>query len=392
MYLFTCEAVSPGHPDKCADIIADRIVDELLKLDKNARVATEVFVVGERVIIGGEVKLHQEVEKDFYIRCAKEALSYIGYPESGFTPEQTIYPEKLSYEVYVHRQSPEIAMGVDRDEELGAGDQGMMIGYATDERPDFMPHAIMMAKEIRDILYNNARLNPEEFGVDLKTEVVLDYGDRQNFDQGRPSRIAKIIVAQSHSERIEEIEVAHRVQELILAKASFKELIDENTEFIINGTGKFVTHGPIADSGLTGRKIVVDNYGAYVPIGGGAQSTKDYTKVDRSGHYAARWLAKHIVASGLAKKAQVEISYVIGVARPLNVTVYTFGTGVLKDEDLSQKIYEKFPLTPLWITKKFGLDNPRGFSYMEVAAKGQVGYEHYPWEQLSDLEWFKSLR
>ncbi len=391
MYLFTCESVSPGHPDKCADIIADRIVDRLLGLDRNARVATEVFVVGDRVIIGGEVRLKEEVDEEFYIQCAKEALSFIGYPEEGFAPDQTIDPEALHYEVYVHRQSSEIAMGVDKEEEIGAGDQGMMIGYATDERPDLMPHAIMMAREIRDILYHYAKLHPKLFGVDLKTEVVLDYGSRAAFEAGEPKRIDKIVVAQSHSEAISEEEVRHRVQELILAKASFKELVDSETDFIVNGTGKFVTHGPIADSGLTGRKIVVDNYGAYAPIGGGAQSTKDYTKVDRSGHYAARWLAKHIVASGLAKRAQVELSYVIGQARPLNVTVYTFGSGKIADEELSGAIFERFPLTPLWITRHFGLDAPQGFSYMEVAAKGQVGYEHYPWEQLDELEWFKTL-
>ena len=396
MYLFASESVSAGHPDKCADIIADKIVDELLKIDKNARVATEVFVAGKNVIIGGEVKVKEKVDKDFYINCAKEALRYIGYPESGFSNSETIYPDELNYEVYVSRQSPEISIGVDKEDELGAGDQGMMIGYATDERRDFMPMALMMAREIRDILYNNAKLNSALFGVDIKTEIVLDYLTKENFDKNSPKRVDKIVVAQSHSKKISEEEVKKIVKELILNKSSFKDMIDEKTEFIINGTGKFITHGPIADSGLTGRKVVADTYGAYAPIGGGAQSSKDYTKVDRSGLYAARWIAKHIVAAGLAKKAIVEISYVIGRAKPLSVTINTLNSSKtsLKDEELSALIKDKFPLTPFWIKNRFGLDNPlgNGFTYIQTAAKGQVGYEEYPWERLDEVEWFKSLK
>ena len=391
MYLFTCESVSCGHPDKTADTIADRIVDALLEIDSNARVATEVFLAGKPVIIGGEVKVHEPLDKNFFIDRAKEALAYIGYPEFGFTPDETLYPDELTYEIYVNRQSPEISIGVDKEGELGAGDQGMMIGFATDERPDFMPHAVMMAREIRDILYNNAKLNPDRYGVDIKTEVVLDYGSKENFEAGKPVKVTKIIVAQSHVKGLKREDVSKELENLLKNRVSFAHLIDHETEFIINGTGIFVTHSSIADSGLTGRKIVVDNYGAYAPIGGGAQSTKDYTKVDRSAHYAARWLAKHIVAAKLAKKAQVELSYVIGRAKPLNVTVNTFGSGRIADETLSQMIADKFPLTPLWITKKFSLDKPQGFTYMETAARGQVGYEHYPWEQLSEIEWFRSL-
>ncbi|WP_281950997.1 methionine adenosyltransferase [Nitrosophilus kaiyonis] len=395
MYLYTSESVSPGHPDKCADIIADRIVDELLKLDKNARVATEVFVVGKNVIIGGEVKIDKNIDKNFYINCAKEALKYIGYPEKGFSENETIFPEDLNYEVYISRQSPEISIGVDKEGEIGAGDQGMMIGFATDEREDFMPAALMMARELRDILYNNAKLNPHIFGIDLKTEVVLDYESKENFDKNIPKRVDKIIIAQSHSKDFNEEDIRKNLKELIFKQASFTDMIDEKTEFFINGTGKFVIHGPIADSGLTGRKVVADTYGAYAPVGGGAQSSKDYTKVDRSGLYAARWIAKHIVAAGLAKKAVVEISYVIGIAKPLSVTVNTLGTSKtkLKDEELSDLIKNRFPLTPLWITKKFGLDEPikNGFTYVQTAARGQVGYEEYPWEKLDELEWFKSL-
>jgi len=395
MYLYTSESVSPGHPDKCADIIADKIVDELLKIDKNARVATEVFVVGKNIIIGGEVKVSKNIEKEFYIKCAKDALDFIGYPERGFTNSQTIYPDELNYEVYVSRQSPDISIGVDKEGEIGAGDQGMMIGFATDETKNYMPMALEMAREIRDILYYNAKNNPLIFGVDLKTEIVLDYENRDNFEKNSPKRVDKIIVAQSHSEDFSEEDIKKAIKEKILNNISFKNMIDDKTEFIINGTGKFVIHGPIADSGLTGRKVVADTYGAYAPIGGGAQSSKDYTKVDRSGLYAARWLAKHIVAAGLAKKALVEISYVIGRAKPLCVTVNTLNSSKtsLKDEELSNIIRDKFPLTPLWITKKFGLDEPlkHGFTYVKTAAFGQVGLKEYPWERLDEIEWFKTL-
>jgi len=396
MYLITSESVSAGHPDKCADIIADKIVDELLKLDKNARVATEVFLTGKNVIIGGEVKINENIDKDFYIKCAKEALEFIGYPESGFTNSQTLFPKELNYEIYVSRQSPEISIGVDKKEELGAGDQGIMIGYATDERDDFMPMALMMAREVRDILYNKAKSNSNLFGVDIKTEIVLDYISKKNFDNNLPKRVDKIIVAQSHSSQISKEEVEKEVKDTILKKCSFIDMIDEKTEFIINGTGKFVLHGPIADSGLTGRKVVADTYGAYAPIGGGAQSSKDYTKVDRSGLYAARWLAKHIVAANLAKKVVVELSYVIGKAKPLSVTIDTLNSSKtsLKDEELSLIIKEKFPLTPLWIKDKFGLDDPlsQGFTYTQTAFKGQIGYEEYPWERLDEIGFFKRLK
>ncbi len=390
MYLFACESVSAGHPDKCADVIADSIVDALLRLDSNARVATEVFVVDKNVIIGGEVRLNAEIDKDFYIECAKDALAFIGYPEKGFSEDETIYPDRLNYEVYVHAQSLEIAQGVEQEEDFGAGDQGMMIGYATDEREDFMPHAIMIARQMRDILYEHARAYPDLFGVDIKTEVVLDYGTKENFDRGVFERIDTVVVAQSYSRHISQEQVRSQVKELL--QKAFARYIDADTKFIINGTGSFITHGPIADSGLTGRKIAVDNYGAYAPIGGGAQSSKDYTKVDRSAHYAARWLAKHIVAAKLAKRAQVEISYVIGQARPLSLCVNSFGTGKIADEELSRLLYEKFPLTPRWIMERFSLHKPQGFSYKETAAKGQVGYTHYPWERLDELEWFTSLQ
>jgi S-adenosylmethionine synthetase len=399
MYLFTSEAVSPGHPDKCADIIADSIVDALLQLDPNARVATEVFVCGRNVIIGGEVKTVAVVGPEFYQNIAGKALTEIGYPEQkGFDRGETFYPDEAKVQVLVSRQSPDISIGVDLEGgELGAGDQGMMFGYATSERDDFMPAALMIAREVRDILYDHARRHPELFGVDLKTQVTVDYVSKANFDACRPQKVAKMVVAVSHSKDVAIERVRRTVRDLLAEKLRLQAGFFDpaRTEFFINQTGKFVTHGPIADSGLSGRKVVCDTYGGYAPIGGGSQSSKDYTKVDRSGLYASRWIAKHLVAAGLAKKALVQIAYVIGSPKPVSVTVDTLNSALTdrSDEELSVLVAERFSLTPRWMRKKFGLDRPskKRFLYASVAARGQVGYAAYPWEQLDDIDWFQAL-
>ncbi len=399
MYLFASEAVSAGHPDKCADIIADTIVDTLLQNDPTSKIATEVFLSGKNIIIGGEVKTKMFLNHDFYKKIVRNTLKKIGYPESGFTPDETLYPDDTNIQIFVSRQSPDITMGVVKaDDEIGAGDQGMMFGYATSERSDFMPTALMYAREIRDVLYTYALNHPDTFGVDLKTQVVMDYGTKENFDQCRPIEISKIVVAISHTSDTPLDHVQNLVKQIIREDAKFKEgHFDEvKIEFFINNTGRFVKHSPLADSGLTGRKVVCDTYGGYAPIGGGSQSSKDYTKVDRSALYAARWLAKHIVAAGLAKKALVQLSYVIAEPKPISVTVDTANSGLtdLKDETLSLMIQNQFPLTPKWITKKFGLDKPskEHFLYADIAAQGQVGYETYPWEKLDELKWFENLK
>jgi len=397
MYLFASETVSAGHPDKCADIIADSIVDALLQLDLESKVATEVFISGKHIIIGGEVKTKVPLDDSFYEKIALKALKKIGYPEIGFERGETFFPDEAEIHVYVSTQSPDITMGVVKaDNEIGAGDQGMMFGYASSERDDFMPTAFAYAREIRDALYAYALKHPETFGVDMKTEVLMDYGTKENFDNCKPQRIAKIIVAISHNKEVEQKEVKKLVKEIITENVKFEAgHYDDNIEFYINNTGRFVQHSPIADSGLTGRKVVCDTYGGYAPIGGGSQSSKDYTKVDRTALYAARWLAKHIVAAGLAKKALIQLSYVIAETRPSSVTVDTQHTALtkIKDEELSQILTDKFPLTPRWITEKFGLDHPseESFLYADIAAKGQIGYPEYPWEKLDELAWFRSL-
>ena len=398
MYLFTSESVSAGHPDKCADIIADTIVDRLLELDPKARVATEVFISGKHIVIGGEVRTDIDIGEGFYRLCAIDALSAIGYPEIGFDESQTLYPDATDIRVLVSKQSPDISIGVDREGgEIGAGDQGMMIGFATDETPTLMPAALEYARKIRDALYAHALEHPDRFGVDIKTQVTIDYGTKENFDANRPRAIRKIVAAVPHAAHLDIEEARIIVKGVILETLENDPLFDEETcEFFIDGTGRYVNHSPLADSGTTGRKIVADTYGAYAPVGGGAQSSKDYTKVDRSGLYAARWLARHIVAAGLAKKAIVELAYVIGRAKPLSVTVDTMGTArtSLKDEELSEKIAERFPLTPAWITERFGLDSPSEttFLYADIAARGQVGYPDYPWEKLDELAWFEGLK
>ena len=400
MYLFTSETVSAGHPDKCADIIADSIVDTLLQYDPASRVATEVFLSGKHIIIGGEVKTTTPTDDAFYQKIATDALRKIGYPEKpGFEHGETLYPDESEYHIYVSGQSPDISMGVEKkDEEIGAGDQGIMFGYATAEREDCMPTALAYAREIRDILYDYALKHPETFGVDLKTQVTMDYGSKENFDHCRPLKITHIVVAISHSKNTTLPDIQALVKKLIIENVNFKEgHFDANqVTFYINNTGRFVVHSPIADSGLTGRKVVCDTYGGYAPIGGGSQSSKDYSKVDRSALYAARWIAKHIVKAKLAQKALVQLSYVIAEPAPLSVTVDTQHTALtdMSDETLSQRITAAFPLTPKWITQKFGLDHPekKRFLYADIAAKGQVGYEEYPWELLDAMEWFRELK
>jgi S-adenosylmethionine synthetase len=398
MYLFTSEVVSPGHPDKCADIIADTIVDRFIQADPNSRVASEVFVAGKHVVIGGEVSSKLQLAHADYEQLVREALEKIGYNgKSAFTREQCLYADDVEVQVLLNQQSPDINQGVDQENgEIGAGDQGIMFGYASDETEEYMPAAITYARLLADKVYQYALENPEKLGVDIKTQVTLDYETKENFEQCKPQSIHTIVVSAPSVETMKIEEVRSLVQTLIDDAGLPQHLYTKaNTIIHINPTGRYVNHSSLYDSGLTGRKLIVDTFGGYAPIGGGAQSSKDYTKVDRSGLYAARWLAKHIVAAKLAKKAIVQISYAIGVAKPTSVAVDTLGTVIdgLDDDVLSQKIAEQFALTPKWITDKFKLDKPSTdtFLYAVVASRGQVGQHEYPWEKLDELEWFKGL-
>jgi S-adenosylmethionine synthetase len=396
-YLFTSEVVSPGHPDKCADIIADSIVDRLIIGDSNSRVASEVFVAGKHVVIGGEVKSNTKISQDEYKQIAIDALEKIGYFNNPhFTDEECLKPQNVDVQVLLNEQSPDISQGVDQEDgEIGAGDQGIMFGYADCETANYMPSAITYARMLMEKVYDYALKNPDTLGVDIKTQVTMDYVTKDNFENSNPQRIDTIVVSAPCVSSITIDEVRALILKLIIETNLPKELFSlEDCTIHINPTGKYVSHSSLHDSGLTGRKLIVDSFGGYSPIGGGAQSSKDYTKVDRSGLYAARYIAKHIVAAGLAKKCVVQISYAIGVAKPTSVAVDTYGTYTkLNDDELSLFVEQNFALTPNWITKKFNLDKPSAstFLYADVAARGQVGQEDYPWEKLDDMDLFKDL-
>ena len=397
-YLFTSEVVSPGHPDKCADIIADSIVDRLIIGDSTSRVASEVFVAGKHVVIGGEVKSEVNLSNDEYVSLVKDALAKIGYDgKSSFSKEECLHPDEVEVQVLLNQQSPDINQGVDQSTgEIGAGDQGIMFGFASCETADYMPAAITYARMLADKVYNYALNHNHKLGVDIKTQVTLDYGNKENFENCKPQRIHTIVVSAPSVEGMPIEEVRELIQGLIDDTGLPTELYSPKETIIhINPTGRYVNHSSLHDSGLTGRKLIVDSFGGYAPIGGGAQSSKDYTKVDRSGLYAGRWIAKQIVAAGLAKKCNVQLSYAIGVARPTSVSVDTFGTYTSADDDkLSAFVMENFPLTPRWITEKFNLDKPSAetFLYADVAARGQVGQSDYPWEKLDAVEVFEALK
>jgi len=397
-YLFTSEVVSPGHPDKCADIIADSIVDALIIADSNSRVASEVFVAGKHVIIGGEVATNADFKTKDFKQIAKDALIKIGYNgKSAFTKKQCLYPEDVEVQVLLNQQSADINQGVDQDSgEIGAGDQGIMFGFAINETADFMPSAITYARMLCDKVYNYALKHNQKLGVDVKTQVTMDYGTKENFENCLPQKIHTIVVSAPSTQDMDIKEVRELIKGLIDDTGLPPRLYDSQDTIIhINPTGRYVNHSPLHDSGLTGRKLIVDSFGGYSPIGGGAQSSKDYTKVDRSGLYASRWIAKHIVASGLAKKCSVQLSYAIGVAKPVSISVDTFGTYTsVSDDILSNFVTKTFSLTPRWITEKFALDKPsrETFLYADVAARGQVGQSDYPWEKLDSLEIFEALK
>ena len=397
-YLFTSEVVSPGHPDKCADIIADTIVDKLIIGDSKSRVASEVFVAGKHIIIGGEVTTHTKVTTEDYKKMVHDALVKIGYNGNPyFTKQECLHPEEVDVQVLLNSQSPDINQGVDQEDgETGAGDQGIMFGYADCETEHFMPSALTYARMLMEKVYNYALANPQELGVDIKTQVTIDYGCKNNFESCQPQHINTIVVSAPCVASMDIKTVRSLIQKLIDETGLPTDLYDKNNCIIhINPTGKYVSHSSLHDSGLTGRKLIVDSFGGYSPIGGGAQSSKDYTKVDRSGLYAARYIAKHIVAAGLAKKCVVQLSYAIGIAKPTSVAIDTYGTFTNKnDDELSSFVMNNFPLTPNWITDKFALDKPSEdtFLYADVAARGQVGQPDYPWEKLDQLAKFEELR
>ena len=363
-YYFTSESVTEGHPDKLCDTISDCILDEYLKQDKSARVAVETFASGNRITIAGQVTAKGEVDIEKLVR---EKIKEIGYDNEHVDMDY----RTCEIDIHITKQSPDIALGVDVG---GAGDQGIMFGFACDETPEYMPYAISMAHKLSKKL-TEVRKNKEidYLRPDGKTQVTVEYED------DKPKRIETILVSTQHNEEISQEKLKKDVIEKVIKPVIPENMIDENTKIYINPTGKFVIGGPLGDTGLTGRKIIVDTYGGYARHGGGAFSGKDASIVDRSATYMLRHIAKNIVANGYAKKCEIQISYAIGMKEPLSIHVNTFGTGTISEEDLITKIKERFDLTPDGIIQYLELDKP---IYALTTNYGHFGKENLTWEKV----------
>ena len=363
-YYFTSESVTEGHPDKLCDTISDAILDAYLKQDKNARVAVETFASGNKITIAGQITAKGEVNIEGLVR---KTIKEIGYDDEKIDMDY----RTCDIEINITRQSPDIALGVDVG---GAGDQGIMFGFACDETPEYMPYAISMAHKLSRRLTQVRRNKEIEYlRPDGKTQVTVEYeGDR-------PKRIETILVSTQHNEGISQDKIKKDVIQKVIKQVIPENMIDKDTKIYVNPTGKFVIGGPLGDTGLTGRKIIVDTYGGYARHGGGAFSGKDASKVDRSATYMLRHIAKNIVANGYAKKCEIQISYAIGMKEPLSIHVNTFGTGTLSEEKLITKIKEKFDLTPDGIIKYLNLDKP---IYSLTTNYGHFGKENLPWEKI----------
>ena len=379
--LFTSESVTEGHPDKICDQISDAVLDEILAQDPYARVACETCTTTGIVMVMGEVTTTATYRVDDIVR---KVVCDIGYDRAkyGFDGNTCAVLTAL------HGQSPDIAQGVDSalegraqgDKDIGAGDQGMMFGYACDETPEYMPMPIALAHRITRRL-SQARRSGELTWLrpDGKSQVTVEYEDE------KPVRVDTVVVSTQHAPEVDQETITREIIEKVVRTSVPAELIDEKTRFLINPTGRFTIGGPMGDSGLTGRKIIVDTYGGYARHGGGAFSGKDPTKVDRSAAYAGRYVAKNLVAAGLAKRCEIELAYAIGVARPVSLLVDTQGTGVLPDEKLAQLVDKCFDLRPASIIEMLDLRRP---IYRQTAAFGHFGRTDIdlPWERLDRVE------
>ena len=385
--LFTSESVTEGHPDKICDQISDAILDELMKQDPMSRVACETSITTGLVLVMGEITTKGYVDIQKIVR---ETIREIGYDRAkyGFDCDTCGVITALD------EQSTDIAMGVDKaleakenkmsDEELdaiGAGDQGMMFGYATNETEEYMPYPIALAHKLA-LKLTEVRKNGtlDYLRPDGKTQVTVEYDEN-----GKPVRLDAVVLSTQHDAEVSQEQIHKDIKKYVFDPILPNDMVDENTKFFINPTGRFVIGGPNGDSGLTGRKIIVDTYGGYARHGGGAFSGKDCTKVDRSAAYAARYVAKNIVAAGLADKCEIQLSYAIGVAHPTSIMVDTFGTGKLSDEKLVEIIRENFDLRPAGIIKMLDLRRP---IYKQTAAYGHFGrYDiDVPWEKIDKVD------
>lgn len=385
-YLFTSESVSEGHPDKIADQISDAILDALLAQDPMARVACETSVTTGLVLVFGEISTTAYVDIQKVVR---ETIKGIGYTRAKYGFDG----DTCAVMVAIDEQSPDIAQGVDdaletrsnEENDIGAGDQGLMFGFACDETPELMPLAISLShhltKKLADLRKDGtlAYLRP-----DAKSQVTVEYDE-----DGRPLRVDTVVISTQHDEHVTLEQIQHDVKEQVIAAVIPELLLDSQTKYYINPTGRFVIGGPQGDSGLTGRKIIVDTYGGYARHGGGAFSGKDATKVDRSASYAARYIAKNIVAAGFAKKCEVQLAYAIGVAQPVSISIDTFGTGTVSKEALIHAIRENFDLRPAGIIEMLDLRRP---IYQKTAAYGHFGRTDadFTWERTDKVEALKA--
>ena len=379
---FTSESVTEGHPDKVCDRIADGILDELLKQDKFTRSAVECCAAYDTLFITGEVTSLAKVD---YKKVAREAIKEVGYDFGGFAFDKCDIIEKI------HGQSPDIALGVDSSLEnksggerfdlIGAGDQGLMFGYACRETKELMPLPIVLAHRLAFSLTAARKEGRLPYlRPDGKTQVTVEY------DGKKPVRVDTIVVSTQHTEEVTQEEIAEGIKKEVINKAVPAEYLDKDTKYFINPTGRFLIGGPEGDSGLTGRKIVVDTYGGRCAHGGGSFSGKDPTKVDRSATYMARYLSKNVVAAGLADEIEVQIAYAIGVANPVSVFVDTFHTGKLPDDKIAEIIQKEYDLRPSAIIETLGLRSP---IYAKTSSYGHFGREEFPWEKCDRVEALK---
>lgn len=379
---FTSESVTEGHPDKMCDQISDAILDAILAKDPNARVACETVVCTGTVFVMGQITTTAIVD---YATVVRDTVRKIGYTRAKFGFDADSCAVLLS----IDKQSPDIALGVDNSGEYkdrgelldmyGAGDQGMMFGYACNETPELMPMAITLAQRISLRLAEVRKEGILDYlRPDGKCQVTVEYDEND-----KPCRVDTIVLSTQHSAQVDSATIASDMIEHVIRKVVPLELLDEQTKYYINPTGRFEIGGPAADSGLTGRKIIVDTYGGYCAHGGGAFSGKDPTKVDRSAAYMARYICKNVVAAGLAEKIQLQVSYAIGRSKPVSIDVNTYGTGVVSDVVLSEIISEEFDLRPRAIIEKFNLQSP---IYFATASYGHFGRNEFAWEQLDKVE------